>query len=104
MGHGELRVRELSQSKAHPRLRNVSLSIQSFALSDAVKLELYCQIMPPPQFDPPFGSLKWPQGVENSTNRNVVPDCYTYHRHILHRLAIIHNEADQQSDQNKLMQ
>ena len=53
---------------------------------------------PPPQFAPPFGGLGWPWGVENGTNRNLVPtflfDFYTHYRPILHRLVTIHNAAD----------
>ena len=61
---------------------------------------------PMSSFDPPIRPPIWGAmvdlGVENGTNLNLVPrfifDFYTYYRHILHRLATIHNAADSQTD------
>ena len=59
-----------------------------------------------PHFDSPSpvwgGGLGWTYEVENGTTRNVVPiflcDFCTHYRPILHRLAAIHNAADEQND------
>ena len=73
------------------------ISIQSFALSAAVRLEFQCQIILL-QYDPPFGGLGCTHRVENGTNRNADPmflfDFVIRYRSNLHRLATIHNAAD----------
>ena len=54
---------------------------------------------PPPQFDTHLW-VRMDLGVENGTNRNIVPtflfEFYTHRGSILHRLATIHNAADRQ--------
>ena len=53
------------------------------------------------QFDPQFVGVRADLGVENGTNRNLVPiflfDFYAHNRPILHRLATMHNAADGQT-------
>ena len=79
----------------HPRLPNTSQYKVLLYRSPLVRNSSV-------KFSPPFGGLRWTCGVENGTNRNLVPtllfDFYTHYRPILHLLATIHNVADRQTD------
>ena len=61
-----------------------------------------------PQFHPTFGRLGWTQGVENSTNGNLIPtflfSFYIHQRPILHRLTTIHNVAYRDRETDRAME
>ena len=88
---------DFRQSKANPRIPNifhykVLLYLPPYRRNSTVKLRL-------PLFDPRFGRLGWTYvGVENGTNRNLVPtfifDIYITLLAYLPHLATIHNAAD----------